>query len=267
MFGPIKIKRAFELVEQEIREMILSGTLKPDEKLPSERELALAMQVARSVIREAFRILELSGLIYTKKGPNGGSFIEKPGAAILTRSFSYLMRLGEIDIDQLTEARIMIEKDVLQLVMNKNKSKADYKPADELIASALNKLKRGESYKEENFRFHTVLAELSQNPILIMNVESLMSIISIFVDYLKPSLEHSQKILESHKHMLEEMKLGNIETANDILEEHILFFTREFKNASRLEGISFNEMLKENSFNLKSLTQFIPMGGKRQSRR
>ena len=246
MFGPIKTKRAFELVEQEIRETILSGDLKPDEKLPSERELALKMQVGRSVIREAFRNLELSGLIYTKKGNNGGSFIKKPDAAILTRSFSYLMRLGEINIDQLTEARLMIEKDVLQLVMDKNKKKADYKPADELIASALNKLERGESYKKDNFRFHTVLAELSQNPILIMNVESLMSIISIFVDYLKPSLEHAQKILESHMHMLEEMKLGNIETANKILEEHIIFFAREFKNASRSKGISFNEMLKEN---------------------
>jgi hypothetical protein len=73
-----------------------------------------------------------------------------------------------------------------------------------------------------------------------------MSIISVFVDYLKPSLEHARKILESHKQMLEEMKLGHASTVNEILEEHILFFSREFKNASGSKGISFNEMFKEN---------------------
>jgi DNA-binding FadR family transcriptional regulator len=245
VFEPIENKRAFELVADKITEAILSGVLKPDEKLPSERELSHQMRVGRSVVREAFRTLELSGLTYTKKGAEGGTFVKKPDATNLTRSFSYLIRLGDIDIDQLTEARLLIEKDVVRLVMKKNEKKENYKPADELIATAYSKLKSGQNYKEENLRFHSIIAELSDNPILIMNVQSLMSIISVFVDHLNPPMRHARKILESHESMLEEMKIGNLAQANEILEDHILFFSHEFKKASSSRGTTFREILKD----------------------
>ncbi len=51
---PIKPKRISDQVFDQIRELIYRGTLKPGEKLMTERELAQAMNVSRTTIRDAF---------------------------------------------------------------------------------------------------------------------------------------------------------------------------------------------------------------------
>lgn len=65
-FRPIENKRIFELVADEIREAIFSGTFKPGDRLPSERELSQQMKVGRPIIREALRVLELAGFVFVK---------------------------------------------------------------------------------------------------------------------------------------------------------------------------------------------------------
>ena len=53
LFKPIESKRAFEEVAEQVKGLIYSGTLKPGDKLPCERELAAQFNVARMVVREA----------------------------------------------------------------------------------------------------------------------------------------------------------------------------------------------------------------------
>ncbi|UCC66529.1 MAG: FadR family transcriptional regulator [Deltaproteobacteria bacterium] len=75
MFRPLEKRRYSEQVAQLIQEKILKEKSEKGNKLPTERELAEEFQVSRSVIREAIRELEVSGLVYIKKGPTGGIFI------------------------------------------------------------------------------------------------------------------------------------------------------------------------------------------------
>ncbi len=235
-FKPIKKnKRIFELVTDEIKKTIFSGSLKPGDRLTSERDLSLQMKVGRSAIRESLRTLELSGLIYVKQGVDGGIFVKEPDTSNLSRSFSDLLQLEYITIEDLTEARLLIERDILEFVMKKVK-REDFKPLDDIIITAFKKIERGEKIRKENLEFHKILAKLSDNPIFIMLVDSIMSIISVFVEKLNPSLEHSLRILESHKDILEEMRKGDMGAAKEKLDEHILFFSKEFKSLKPLKG-------------------------------
>lgn len=68
-----KEQKVYQGVLQEIRRFIDSNHLQPGDKLPSERELADKLQAGRSSIREAFRALELLGLIETRHGE--GTFL------------------------------------------------------------------------------------------------------------------------------------------------------------------------------------------------
>ena len=74
-FKPIRTKRAFEEVCDQIREEIQSGNLAPGDKLPSERELAEQFHVSRSTVREAFRTLEIGGVLELQKGVRGGAVV------------------------------------------------------------------------------------------------------------------------------------------------------------------------------------------------
>jgi DNA-binding GntR family transcriptional regulator len=71
-----------------------------------------------------------------------------------------------------------------------------------------------------------------------------MPIIATFVDKLNPPPNHSLKILENHRDILKEMKRGNLSKATERLEDHILFFSKEFKKLMPQKTIPFDDILK-----------------------
>ncbi len=75
MFKPLKKKRYSDQIAELIQESIFNQGMEIGTSLPTEQELATEFQVSRSVVREALRILEISGLVKIKKGPAGGIFV------------------------------------------------------------------------------------------------------------------------------------------------------------------------------------------------
>lgn len=61
MLQPLKKKRLYEEIVDQILQLIHSGELKPGDRLPPERELAEQLNVSRTAIREAMRALESMG--------------------------------------------------------------------------------------------------------------------------------------------------------------------------------------------------------------
>ncbi|MDO9591318.1 MAG: GntR family transcriptional regulator, partial [Microcella sp.] len=75
VFQPIGDEGRAALVERRIAEAIMGGVLTAGERLPAETELAAAFGVAPATAREALLALRERGLIVTRRGRNGGSFI------------------------------------------------------------------------------------------------------------------------------------------------------------------------------------------------
>ena len=66
-------KPIYEQIQEGFRKMILTGTLKPDEKLPSVRSLASELAINPNTIQRAYNQLESQGYIYSVSGK--GSFV------------------------------------------------------------------------------------------------------------------------------------------------------------------------------------------------
>lgn len=75
MFLPIGDEGRAELVERRLSEAITGGHLRTGERLPPEADLARTLGVAPVTVREALGVLRTRGLIVTKRGRNGGSFV------------------------------------------------------------------------------------------------------------------------------------------------------------------------------------------------
>ena len=58
----------YEQIMDELRKMIIAGVFRPDEKLPSVRELAQQLAINPNTIQRAYRELELSGYLYSVPG-------------------------------------------------------------------------------------------------------------------------------------------------------------------------------------------------------
>ncbi|MDF2948729.1 MAG: GntR [Sedimentibacter sp.] len=67
-------KAIYEQVYDEITRLIMSKVLRPDEKLPSVRELAAMVKINPNTIQKAYKSLEEDNYIYTVKGI--GNFVK-----------------------------------------------------------------------------------------------------------------------------------------------------------------------------------------------
>jgi GntR family transcriptional repressor for pyruvate dehydrogenase complex len=98
VFSPVDSTGRAEAVARRLTDAIRLGLLRHDEQLPSEQDLAARFGVAVVTVREALTQLRGQGLVRTRRGRGGGSFICAPGdaAASVLRAQLAALRLGEI---------------------------------------------------------------------------------------------------------------------------------------------------------------------------
>lgn len=92
--------------------MIVQGRLRPGDRLPPEVELTARLQVSRSTLREALRVLSTQKLLTSARGVNGGTFVAGPApqdvAGQLETSLTLLSR-GAVSLADLIEMRDQLE--------------------------------------------------------------------------------------------------------------------------------------------------------------
>lgn len=77
VFSPLDGSGRAQVVEQRLSDAIVLGLLGPGERLPSESELARQFNVATVTVRESLESLRVTGLVETRRGRGGGSFVSK----------------------------------------------------------------------------------------------------------------------------------------------------------------------------------------------
>lgn len=106
-FAPIGDEGRAELVETRLVQAISSGALVEGERLPSETELSSLFGVAVVTVREALGTLRHRGLIETRRGRNGGSFVRSTlgsVAEVNARALLDMPRVALADLGVLYEA-------------------------------------------------------------------------------------------------------------------------------------------------------------------
>src|SRR5659263_63183 len=98
---PYKRTRQHEYVLEKIKEMIVSGDLKPGARLPSERDFSSNLEVGRASVKEALRILEILGLIEVKHGD--GSYLKQNMFHFFESYANAVGLLGELSLIHISE--------------------------------------------------------------------------------------------------------------------------------------------------------------------
>lgn len=189
MFSPIKNTKVYEQVIDQIKNMIVDGTLKKGDKLPSERELVQELQVSRTSIREALRALEIIGLVECRQGE--GNFIKQSFESSLFEPLSIMFMLQESSMEEVLDLRRIIEVETAALAARQI-SDEEIQNLSQLIS----KLK--DTYDEEmgvqiDKEFHYEIAKASKN-YLILNI--LITVSSLIDNFIKDA---RSKILEEEK--------------------------------------------------------------------
>jgi GntR family transcriptional regulator, transcriptional repressor for pyruvate dehydrogenase complex len=163
-FTPVRTSRLSEVIIRQIARLVESGQLSINERFPSERILEQQWGVSRPVLREAFRALEVQGLIESR--PGGGRYLRAtriPDPAQQRRSQLVANRENLL---QIWDARECVEVRSAELA-------ALRATADEIVElerplKLLASLTPAEAKKLDLDRsFHLVIARAARNPFIL----------------------------------------------------------------------------------------------------
>lgn len=230
-FTIVKSMRLFEEVSRQIGQQIQSGKLSPGEKLPNERDLASTFAVSRHVVREALRSLESLGQIELRKGAAGGAFVANGGPQPLTKIMQGMVAVGGVGLAQLTEARLAIESAVIRAA-HRVATETGLAVLDANIDEAERQTLAGNSAlkTQTNVQFHILIAEMTGNPILIMMMKSLMSILTEFIVEFGSVM--GVDVIQSRRRFMKHMRSRNVERAVDDMERHLKVLHQHYLDAA-----------------------------------
>jgi len=160
---PLPGQRLSEQVIGRIGLLVEAGEVRRDARFPSERALEARWGVSRLVIREAFRALEVQGVVESR--PGGGRYLRADGVPDLARMRRVRLEAGRASLLRLWEARAAVESETAALAATRATPAQREAIARPLrLAGALTpEVLRG---TEVNASFHLAVARACGNPVL-----------------------------------------------------------------------------------------------------
>ncbi|MGE2730736.1 FadR/GntR family transcriptional regulator [Mycolicibacterium vaccae] len=161
VFSPLSDSGRVEEVGQRIASAVHLGLLVDGEQLPSEAELAAQLSVSTVTLREALVNLRAQGLIETRRGRNGGSFIRAGAGTPREALYSRLRRLSAAEWRDIGDEQMAIEA-AIAFVAAERATVEDVERLHavmELLPTATTPASR---YRADS-RFHLSLAVASQS--------------------------------------------------------------------------------------------------------
>ena len=194
-----KSEKVSDNIIAQIRDSILSGAVKPGDRLASEKELIEQFGVSKATMREALRVLEVMGLIEVRKGIAGGAFVAKVGMRTTIHSLINFIHFQPVSIREITMLRYLIEPTVAQVA------------ASGITNDDVLNLKKiiGETIEPAGFElskeigFHRYLARMAGNTLLTLLIDFIDNLLEDRKKSLDLGPEFYREVRQAHQIILE----------------------------------------------------------------
>jgi len=221
-------------IERKIEEAIRQKKLIPGTKLPSEKELGAQFAVSRTGLREALRRLSARGLIDIRKG--SGIYITelKIEDAINSLHLFYDLRFNSDLILQIIEVRRLFEPEVARLAALK-RTENDIKTLQKNLAE-LERSNPDNTQLEVDIinRFHMNLAKATHNPIVLISLEPVYSLLPRMRNLIYGNIEGEKEYtMKYQKELLNALKTKDSNKAYEVsvvlLERNMEVYKKYYK--------------------------------------
>ncbi|CDZ46190.1 FadR/GntR family transcriptional regulator [Neorhizobium galegae] len=208
-----------DIVFERMLRAIKSGAYRPDERLPTEHELANEFEVSRPIIREALRRLREQGLIYSRRG--AGSFVRALG---LREPLGFGQLENVADLLNCYEFRMTLEPAAAAAaaVRHEKESLAAITRALELLRDATNR----QAHREDaDYQFHLAIARAAQNNYFSTAMEALKDHIAVGMKFHGASVKREAtglaKVFGEHEAIADAITRGDQEAARQLMLDHL----------------------------------------------
>lgn len=165
---PQKHVSAPNYVIDQIRGALMSGKLRPGDRMPSETELAELFSVSRGSVRQAMKALETLGVLTIR--PGDGTYVN---TVLSEKSFNplvFTLLISQPSARTIADARYALERDIFELLLSREEQVEQAIPQlEENLARHKTMLAQGaapEELAKNDLEFHRVLSHSCGNLLL-----------------------------------------------------------------------------------------------------
>jgi DNA-binding FadR family transcriptional regulator len=217
VFTAISTTTRAGLVEQQLRDYIITNSLEPGHRLPSESELANQLGVSRTAIREGFKSLEAVGVIDTHQGI--GRFVGKFDSSSMAENLAVSLTIDRASLKEILEIRKALETGFLaQAAVLLGPE--DFEELDRLVLRMGRKVKTPATFLQEDMEFHRILFCKLNNRVLINILEIFWKLFGQVEERTGHSVKQLTEAVNQHKVIVAALRKGQVSRAKDLLDAH-----------------------------------------------
>ena len=213
-------EKAYARVIEKVKTMILSGELKPGEKLPPEREFAEKLEVSRNSVREAIRIMDMMGIVSSQQG--SGNYVTCEFQKSITETMAMMFAMDQVNDKQISQVRYSLEVLAFTLALDRVREE-DLAKMEECVEKLD---KNGDSKNNATLDkiIHYTLARASGNQLLIDILEACSGVFDIFIEDMRYGILKNEnrktELNECHRHLVDALREGDREKGRQALKWH-----------------------------------------------
>lgn len=233
MRDKVQRTRLRDRAAERILDMVISGGLKPGERLPPERELCGRLGVSRTVVREALNLVEARGLISIEHGR--GAVVSGGEPRAVRDTLGLLLRVQPKTLWELLEMRGILEVEVAGLAAERAGAE-DIEEMRVQVGRMGRSIDAPEGYVDADVAFHASLARAARNGVLLTMLEPVVDLLraSRKVSAARPG--NAQRALGEHYRILAAVESGDAGGAREAMRSHLANTARDIEAAIR-EGM------------------------------
>ncbi|GAK61714.1 GntR domain protein [Candidatus Vecturithrix granuli] len=221
----IEIQKPADLIIEQIKELIMSGVLKPGDRLPSENMLAEAFEVGRSQVREALKRLEFYGVLTTI--PQTGTFVASMGVKSIAGVIANILHLQKEDVESLIDTRTVLEIHSAELAAQRA-TEEEIEEIAQAHRAFCARREQGDRALDEDIYFHLKISEYAHSSILASLIALLTpDILKQTGQFDQMQHRHPSQTINEHARIVEAIQSRDAEQARNAMAAH-MEHTREF---------------------------------------
>jgi GntR family transcriptional repressor for pyruvate dehydrogenase complex len=203
-----------------IFDYIRENELSTGESLPSELRTSTELNVSRGIVREAFRSLEVAGIIEKENGrsPKVGVL----NSSFLTHLMMHAILTNQISVKQVLEMRSSIEVLAAELAARR-RTRSDVQRLRSAVEGMRQAVGKPATFVQHDLDFHDLINRASGNPLIEVICEAIHESMqeSMRVGLSKRgSARDVLKVIESHEAIVNAVEEGEAALAGQLMKKH-----------------------------------------------
>jgi GntR family transcriptional repressor for pyruvate dehydrogenase complex len=221
-FQPIKSKKIYEEIMEQIESLIVQGGFNPGDKLPSEREMAERLGVSRGSVREALTALAAIGILDIR--PGEGTFVASTSDQDTIEALAMIWSVERNSLAELMEVRRILESEAAALCAARA-TPEDVRHMELMLDDMKNTAERHEQGVDFDLYFHFAIGQGTGNRVLHRLLNTLDQMMhQTFLQnrqemYASPGV--AQRIISEHEVILEAIRNRDVQAAREGMLNHL----------------------------------------------